>query len=41
MRWCCGASSIEPAGPQTLTAEQLAEKKKEVLGLGLELGLGY
>ena len=27
MRWCCGASSIEPAEP--LTAEQLAEKKKE------------
>ena len=30
MRWCCGASSIEPAGPAPpLTAEQLAEKKKE------------
>ena len=28
MRWCCGVSSIEPAGPR-LTAEQLAEKKKE------------
>ena len=28
MRWCCGASSIEPADPP-LTAEQLAEKKKE------------
>ena len=27
MRWCCGASSIEPAEP--LTAEQVAEKKKE------------
>ena len=27
MRWCCGASSIEPAEP--LTAEQLAEKKNE------------
>ena len=26
-RWCCGASSIEPAEP--LTAEQLAEKKRE------------
>ena len=30
MRWCCGASSIEPAGPAPpLTAKQLAEKKKE------------
>ena len=29
MRWCCGASSIEPAEPP-LTAEQLAEKQKEV-----------
>ena len=28
MRWCCGASSIAPADPP-LTAEQLAEKKKE------------
>ena len=27
MRWCCGASSIEPAEP--LTAEQPAEKQKE------------
>jgi len=27
MRWCCGASSIEPAEP--LTAEQLAEKQNE------------
>ena len=27
MRWCCGASSIEPAEP--LTAGQLAEKKQE------------
>ena len=27
MRWCCGASSIEPAEP--LTAEQLAEKKQK------------
>ena len=27
MRWCCGASSIEPAEP--LTAEQLAEKQKK------------
>ena len=30
MRWCCGASSIEPAGPAPpLTAKQLAKKKKE------------
>ena len=30
MRWCCGASSVEPAGPALpLTAEQLAEKKTE------------
>ena len=28
MRWCCGASSIEPAEPP-LTAEQLAEKNNE------------
>ena len=28
MRWCCGASSIEPAEPP-LTAEQLAEKQEE------------
>ena len=28
MRWCCGASSIEPDEPP-LTAEQLAEKKNE------------
>ena len=28
MRWCCGASPIEPAEPP-LTAEQLAEKKNE------------
>ena len=28
--WCCGASSVEPAGPAPpLTAEQLAEKKAE------------
>ena len=27
MRWCCGASTIEPAEP--LTAEQLAEEKNE------------
>ena len=27
MRWCCGASSIEPAEP--LTAEQLTEKQNE------------
>ena len=25
MRWCCGASPIAPAGPPTLTAEQLAK----------------
>ena len=29
MRWCCGASSIAPAGPPTLTAKQLARKKKQ------------
>ena len=29
MRWCCGASSIAPAGPPTLTAKQLARKKKK------------
>ena len=29
MRWCCGASSIEPAEP--LTAEQLAEEKNEAV----------
>ena len=30
MRWCCGVSSIEPAGPAPpLTAEQLVEKKKK------------
>ena len=30
MRWCCGASSIEPFGPASpLTAKQLAKKKKE------------
>ena len=30
MRWCCGASSIEPAGPAPpLTAKQLAKKKKK------------
>ena len=30
MPWCCGASSIWPAGPALpLTAEQLAEKRKE------------
>ena len=30
MRWCCGASSIEPAGPALpLTAKQLVEKKNE------------
>ena len=30
MRWCCGASSIDPAGPAPPhTAKQLAKKKKE------------
>ena len=30
MRWCCGDSPIEPAGPAPpLTAKQLAKKKKE------------
>ena len=29
MRWCCGASPVAPAGPPTLTAKQLARKKKE------------
>ena len=29
MRWCCGASSIEPAEP--LTAEQLAEENNEAV----------
>ena len=29
MRWCCGASSIAPAGLPTLTAKQLAKKKEE------------
>ena len=28
MRWCCGASSIAPAGPR-LTAKQLTKKKEE------------
>ena len=36
MRWCCGASSIEPAGPR-LTAEQLAEKRKEAEGIAAQL----
>ena len=28
--WCCGASSVEPAGPALpLTAKQLAKKRKE------------
>ena len=30
MRWWCGASSVEPAGPaRPLTATQLAKKRKE------------
>ena len=38
MRWCCGASSITPpAGPQTLTAEQLAEKEKEAKSIVKQL----
>ena len=28
MRWCCGASSIAPAGPR-LTSKQLTKKKEE------------
>ena len=29
MRWCCGASSVAPAGSSTLTAKQRARKQKE------------
>ena len=29
MRWCCGASPIAPARSSTLTAKQLAKKKKQ------------
>ena len=38
MRLCCGASSIEPAGPAPpLTAEQLAEKEKEAEVIAAQL----
>ena len=37
MRWCCGASSIAPAGPPTLTAKQLARKKKEAERIAAQL----
>ena len=37
MRWCCGASSIAPAGPPTLTAEQLARKKEEAERIAAQL----
>ena len=38
MRWCCGASPIEPAGTAPpLTAEQLAEKKKEAEVIAAQL----
>ena len=37
MRWCCGASSIAPAGPPTLTAKQLARKKKEAKSIVKQL----
>ena len=38
MRWCCGASSIEPAGPAPpLTAKQLAKKKKEAEVIAAQL----
>ena len=38
MRWCCGASSVEPAGPALpLTAEQLAEKKQEAEVIAAQL----
>eukprot|EP00964_Phaeocystis_antarctica_P067720 scaffold40996_cov55-Phaeocystis_antarctica.AAC.3 len=36
MRWCWGASSVEPAGPP-LTAEQLVEKKKEAEVIAAQL----
>ena len=37
MRWCCGASSIAPAGSSTLTAKQLARKKKEAKSIVKQL----
>ena len=37
MRWCCGASPIAPAGPPTLTAEQLAKKKEEAERVAAQL----
>ena len=38
MRWCCGVSSIEPAGPALpLTAEQLAEKREEAEVIAAQL----
>ena len=37
MRWCCGASSIAPAGSSTLTAKQLAKKKKEAKSIVKQL----
>ena len=37
MRWCCGASSIAPAGSSTLTARQRAKKKKEAKSIVKQL----
>ena len=38
MPWCCGASPVEPAGPAPpLTAEQLAEKRKEAEVIAAQL----
>ena len=38
MRWCCGASPVEPAGPAPpLTAEQLAEKRTEAEVIAAQL----
>ena len=37
MRWCCGAPSIAPAGPPTLTAWQRAMKKKEARSIVKQL----
>ena len=37
MRWCCGAPSIAPAGPPTLTAWQRARKKKEARSIVKQL----
>ena len=37
MRWCCGASSIAPAGSSTLTARQRAKKKKEAERIAAQL----